>query len=224
MGMGVTLEGVAANSAAAGYTNTVGGGFAAELNIETAPFGFGPAMGSYAGGLTGEYTWDEGDPGIALSKTDSSGWDLAFTVTKTISTSDDPATAGRASDLILGGGLELRFTQVTRVALDTSFENGVCLTSATSLVWEPSKVTTFLLPVNKIADEMRRIKANADEMLRKVTSPALEGEIYFNRTALSEQQVYLTQKYDDWVAVLDIYEGSSDRDELTNAKVRPTLL
>jgi hypothetical protein len=79
-----------------------------------------------------------------------------MTLSKSISTSGDPGTAGRASDIILGGGLELQFTEIVRVYAVEAFElagNGLCIESVKDLTWEPAKLTVSIYSSKYIHNE-----------------------------------------------------------------------
>jgi hypothetical protein len=204
--MALSLDKYTANTAAAAFHHEASAGLKNAIEAEAAPLGVG--VQTKAIEAEGLYTqaWNNGDPAEVVTGSKNSGWGLSFTVAQEISTSEDPAFAGRASDLILGGGLELRFTEVLKVAQKSNHDKtGICLEGTDAHVWEPSKVTTFLLSVQKVADEMRRIKAN---LVKLETNATTEVEV----------ANYLQQKYDDWQFILDTYEGSSNEAEINLAK------
>jgi hypothetical protein len=215
MGFNINIAGMEANSEATTLIASNGVGIDAELEAEVAPFGMGLDMEILAGGAGYEVTEAIGDPVSERSQTKESGWAVSLTLTKSISTSDEPSLAGKASDVILGGGLELQFTEILKIVQDVNSTGvGVCLTSEKVLVWEPAKMTTFLLPVHKIADEMRRIKAQ---------SGFLKGNILSSQTGqdsgeLTEQVKYLEGKYADWVAVMKEYENTCNHTALQDQK------
>jgi hypothetical protein len=99
----------------------------------------------------------------------SNGFEISFALSKEITTSDDPFTAGRASDIIVGGGVELQFTEVFVVDQRTDWDcmytdpdgkqimmhggkcqTDLCLFAKKATQWEPAKLTTFVYPVYKI--------------------------------------------------------------------------
>jgi hypothetical protein len=106
----------------------------------------------------------------------SSGFEISFALSKEITTSDDPFQAGRASDIIVGGGVELQFTEIfvvdQRKVWDCMYpfyyadpvkktpakieihggkcEQDLCMEAKKSTQWEPAKLTTFVYPVYKI--------------------------------------------------------------------------
>jgi hypothetical protein len=100
----------------------------------------------------------------------SNGFEISFALSKEITTSDDPFQAGRASDIIVGGGVELQFTEVfvvdqrtdwdcmyadpvteTQIMMhDGNCQTDLCLFAKKATEWEPAKLTTFVYPVYKI--------------------------------------------------------------------------
>jgi hypothetical protein len=164
MTVSVSIDGMRANSAGGGKTWSFTGGLEMGSKTEIAPLGVGAEMSLLDVSATATY-WQESPnntPTASADKNAESGYDITFSIEKSITTSAEPGTAGRASDIILGGGLELLFVEVVYVAqkkADGVAVDGVCLDSTKNLAWEPSKLTTFVLPVEQILNEMIRIKA-----------------------------------------------------------------
>jgi hypothetical protein len=216
MGFSMSIAGMEANTEATTLIKSEGAGVDAGLVAEIAPFGMGLDTDILDGGMSFESTEAIGDPVSERAKTEAKGWEISMHLTKSISTSDEPSLAGKASDLILGGGLELQFTEILKIMQDPAFGGtGVCLTSTKVLVWEPAKMTTFLLPVFKIADEMRRIKAQSTFLQGNVANASSFGE---DPVELREQVKYLEDKYVDWVYVMKHYENSRNETALQEQK------
>jgi hypothetical protein len=115
--------------------------------------------------------------------------------------SADPSRAGRASDIIIGGGFEMQVTEMVKVYKKEMDDERLCLNSTLINTWEPAKMTTFVYPVHRIIDEMNRIKAKAGHIARQVAQleagEELEG-ITDSEATLRNQSAYLEEKYDDW--------------------------
>ena len=65
-----------------------------------------------------------------------------------LATSDEPDMAGSASDLILGGGMNLRILQAIKVGLESGPDSstGLCnVYGKTVSEWLPEQVTTWLM-------------------------------------------------------------------------------
>jgi hypothetical protein len=200
----ITLRDQTALSTAETTVLSGGGGINLKLATVIAPIGFGIDQGIIGGGLKTSFggTSPTNRPRATTGLTKSTGFDLKLRLGKAISTSSNPGEAGRASDLILGGGLELQFTEVIRVTLNETvlndFDMSVCVQSRRELAWEIAKLTTFLYPVREIVDQIIRLQAQAI---------GLNASGAPNATA---QAKYLADKIEDWETILDTYEGSSN--------------
>jgi hypothetical protein len=208
----ITMANVHAVTKGVKTTLAFGGGMKVGLDTMIAPFGMGAAIKAIDVDNTIDYGLDPDDPQEDWTQSKSNGYDISFSLDKTISTSSDPGTAGRASDLILGGGLELQFTEVVQVLQNASVAQ-VCLMANQSLLWEPAKLTTFLLPIQKIADEMTRIKAE-----QKYMDESVEQSKFYTEAELAEQSEFLLKRLEDWEAILGNYERSRNETELQKLK------
>jgi hypothetical protein len=106
----LTLDGHYARSWGSGISHGAGLGIATGIEASIAPFGLGVTTLAIDGELEVTAGWD--DPGNTPTDAGgggrSNGFEISFTLSKEITTSDDPSTAGRASDIIVGGGVELQ--------------------------------------------------------------------------------------------------------------------
>jgi hypothetical protein len=148
------------------WVHSIGGGVEASVQILAAPLGIGISQNSIGGGVNTEHSFDQynNPPAESHSSSHNKGFEVTVTVGEAISTSSDPATAGRASDIIVSGGFELLFTEVIKIENRPNTTHSVCLTQSKSTVWEPAKMTTSVDSVADIMDTMNRIQAKIDEL------------------------------------------------------------
>jgi hypothetical protein len=214
MTFGVSLSNTTAQSYMRNHKATAGGGINVKLATVVSPLGFGIDTGTIGGGVTWSRTWDMNpgeNPDFQQNVQYNKGYTISLTLGKSISTSSDPGTAGRASDLILAGGLELLFIEVLDVYADYNkdgnvnsqppYVNSLCIKSRTSTQWMPSAMTTFLYSVQEIIDQQNRILAKQ----RALNQSTNENT---NATHNQQQAKYLQQKYQDWDSVLTQYDQS----------------
>jgi hypothetical protein len=207
----ITINGVKAKQSSAGSRQQHSGGADMSMSISLAPFGFGvhtTALAINTKGFTAQGTKPRQSD--SAQATDTSGWEVTMTATKDISTSSNPATAGRASDIIIGGGLELLFEESVVVDQKPD-EEDLCIIAAKEVQWEPAKLTTFVYSVMEIRDQMRRIELQRDFL--KDAAKA-EGVAEDEASEMDQQATYLTNKYNEWKTVLTKYDASSSRANL----------
>ncbi|KAJ1449841.1 hypothetical protein M885DRAFT_78637 [Pelagophyceae sp. CCMP2097] len=73
-----------------------------------------------------------------------------------ISTSNDPFLAGQPSDVIVGGGMNLRVLEAIKVEVEKK-QDGYCVSGKRSYEWLPEQVSTFVLTVYEIEKTMERL-------------------------------------------------------------------
>jgi len=214
MGFTISMQGHAARHTKDMFFHSLSGGVEFTTKAMVAPMGLGIETPVFSGGVTVEHsranTWNhpESDNVYAHDK----GWDIGFRLGKAISTSGAAGTAGRASDMILGGGLELLFTEVIKVFRNTS-RDSLCINSDKETVWEPAKLTTFLYSLEEIYDQMDRARVQAAALFEKANSDDNNG-LELNKTLLAQQAQYVEDKYSDWVNIVDTYERSHNHAKL----------
>jgi len=153
-------------------------GPALELQIDIAPLGFGLLLPSIAlsASVDAKLT-----PQIKKGSgaTSSAGSTLNLNVGSGLATSTDPASAGTASDLILGGGLEIEFRTTIMTVWN---EDSTCLLTLESIEWLPARLTTYFMQLQDIITEYdelndKRITAlNFCEALGLTGNPCSEQE------------------------------------------------
>lgn len=214
----ITLDEFDAKSLGSGITHQVGGGINLATQAQFAPFGMGTEVNLAKGGIKYGKTFTDlkNTPTSTDTSSYESGWSLTLTLSKAISTSSNPGTAGKASDLILGGGLELRFTMEFRFFLDNNKDGPkrLCIGSKDVTKWQPSVLTTFILSYREIKEQMLRIKAKklrlaelASQGNNDVASKA--GD----QTDFQKQSADLDKYLQNWEQVLKTYEGTTEAKE-----------
>jgi hypothetical protein len=222
MTVSISMSGMRANNAGGGKTHSFNAGLESDLKNVVAPFGIGIDKEMVA--ISAEVTYWQENPGntptASADKSSDSGYDITFSLEKAISTSAEPSSAGRASDIILGGGLELMFTEVVYVNQDASYSDRCCMKGVKDVAWEPSKLTTFVLPVERIMNGIIRLKAQKDQMLQNAGDAAIvtqltEGDSRHTddeekRQEMNTTAYYLDKKIKDWETILQVYHESPD--------------
>ena len=122
-------------------------GFAVEKNLAT----FGATAGfSYAHTPTD----------VSVSRSTSRHFDIDISFGAGISTSDSPYIAGQPSDVIIGGGANLRFiSEIEIYAKADSVNGGLCLGGVTALQFLPEQISTWVMSVYEIEKTIERIGA-----------------------------------------------------------------
>ena len=85
---------------------------------------------------------------------------MSFTFDVGFSTSAEKTIAGQPSDVILGGGANLRVLTAIEVSLnpgDIASATKFCVSGNTTYEWLPEQVTTYVLSVYEIENTMNRI-------------------------------------------------------------------
>ena len=91
-------------------------------------------------------------PEVKMTSTLDDGFSLDLVTDRAIRSSQDPGTAGRAGDVILGGGVELvyKLSDVLDVVKDGRTLEKPCLFISVSITWLPRKPTTYILNVANV--------------------------------------------------------------------------
>jgi hypothetical protein len=124
---------------------------------------------------------------VSTARGSTAAYEYTFTFATDISTSADPRNAGRASDVIMGGGVTLYVQesflvfQYRKVYYFRSLKDGqikprdntiiknpkayqqlACFSSNMTNTWLPAKVTTFIIPVMQIDLLINKLQAKID--------------------------------------------------------------
>lgn len=95
---------------------------------------------------------EEGNPGFSVSSNKGSSWDIETTTERTIKTSEDPFLAGRPSDVILGGAIELVY-KLSDI-LDLVGDSNPCLKVSQEVTWLPRRPTSYVYTIHAIEDQV----------------------------------------------------------------------
>ena len=123
------------------------------------PFGFGVSNRVFEvkdGSGNGER---QNRPTVKASRGSSQHFDLHFTFHLDVETSRDPGLAGQASDIILGGGMNLRVLRAIQIRLEKEPTSEYCILGQTTSEFLPSHVSTFVFSVYEIEQMMERLGA-----------------------------------------------------------------
>ncbi|KAH8043900.1 calcium ion binding protein [Aureococcus anophagefferens] len=144
------------------------GGAGADLTSALEPLGFGVQTSIFQIGYTTGAAHGAVKPIIGVERGSSQSFDFSFAFDFAVSTSEEPTIAGQASDLILGGGANLRVLTAIEIALAgftlesvALYEEGdpLCVAGNTTYEWLPTQVTTYLLTAYEVEHTMDRLAA-----------------------------------------------------------------
>ena len=170
----------------------------ADLAISTmiAPLGLGLENSLSDLNIKTGRSWKGNAPVVKGSRGSDEHFDLAFTFDTDISTSTQPWTAGQPSDVIVGGGFNLRVSRAieTRLtSIDDSRRSFTILGAPTSQ-FLPEQISTFVMSVHEIELLMERLAAQ-------------------NAIDASED---IVRAIDNWEAVLRNYRAQTASNDNTN--------
>ncbi|KAH8059581.1 calcium ion binding protein [Aureococcus anophagefferens] len=143
-------------------------GAGADLTSALEPLGFGVQTSIFQIGYTTGAAHGAVKPIIGVERGSSQSFDFSFAFDFAVSTSEEPTIAGQASDLILGGGANLRVLTAIEIALAgftlesvALYEEGdpLCVAGNTTYEWLPTQVTTYLLTAYEVEHTMDRLAA-----------------------------------------------------------------
>ena len=136
-------------------------------------------------------------PSLTTKSNTRDSWDMTLITDRTIRSSQDSGTPGRAGTVILGGGIELVY-EVADVLDLTGTKNGQegtnCLDVYQSITWEPRKPTSYLLSVHAI---QAQVLPNLQFLLLASSS----NEVIWNNS--SDWRSYIRNKISAWKRTLD---------------------
>ena len=178
--------------AGVGFKTIVGGpGLAVEQNVVT----FGGSAGfSYAHTPTD----------VTVSRSSSRHFDIGISFSVGISTSDSPYIAGQPSDVIIGGGANLRFISAIEIyAKADSVNGGLCLGGLTALEFLPEQISTWVMSVYEIEKTIERIGA-------ALTDPNTKIEA---KPGVPDPRDDLVKQIENWRTVLTNYRAATMKDQ-----------
>jgi hypothetical protein len=220
----LSLDTHQASSTSGGCTHAYGGGFDPNFELLAAPFGIGIDQETLSGGVSIDHS-KQNSNSSSEGTGNAKGWAMTLTVNKAISTSGDPTTAGAASDLIIGGGLEIGFEEIMMVYNEPAHDNQeVCLQSRVITAWMPAKLTTFVLPVYDVLDMAIRTKSKQEKLKADANEASADAGAATPTPAdahsptmpptypvadLEKQQETLDFDFENWVHIYQQYVAST---------------
>ena len=140
-------------------SSNVDWGVSLDISALTAPLGFGLEQGVLGLGFKGENSWNGKSPSVNAERADSQSMDVSFSFDIDIATSASPWQAGQASDLILGGGMNLQIQRaiVVEARRPDASSSEVCISTTNTSEWLPPSVTTYLLSVFEIEQLIEKL-------------------------------------------------------------------
>ncbi|KAJ1452456.1 hypothetical protein M885DRAFT_499110 [Pelagophyceae sp. CCMP2097] len=159
-----------------------------------------------SGGVGLEHTLT--GPAVGASRSQSQAHDLTFTFDVAISTSTDPFLAGQPSDVIVGGGANLRVLTAIKVDIKNEADEMYCVTGGRTYEWLPEQLSTFVVTVYEIEQTMVRLGA----LIRE--SPKPEGSDDAIRMANGGDEYARSMKaLENWKTVLSNYRKATVQSE-----------
>jgi len=153
-----SIEGMHAGQRSKGVSTNKGAGLSADVGALTAPMGFGLDVGILALGFNGANAYGGVKPSVTASRADSHAIDVTFTFDTEIATSSSPWQAGQASDLILGGGMNLHIQRAIVVEATRNTTTGeVCIAANLTSEWLLPSISTYLLSVFEIEELIEKL-------------------------------------------------------------------
>ena len=157
---------------------------------------------------------------MRITSKEDKGWSLETTTERTIRSSKDAGTPGRAGDVILGGGIELvyKISDILDVVNDVRTLKKPCLYVYGEITWLPRKPTSYIMSVASIETQVMPnlyylrtlvqeggIEADGSEMFYDCASGATSKEM---TKCTKEDQIeawmqYLDNKIDLWRRTLE---------------------
>ena len=148
---------------------------------------------------------------VTVSRSTSRHFDVGISFSVGISTSDSPYIAGQPSDVIIGGGANLRFISAIEIyAKETP--NGdpkeLCLGGVTALEFLPEKISTWVMSVYEIEKTIERIGAALTDQNTKI-----EGEKDEHGNIVTDPRADLVKQIENWRTVLANYRAATMKDQ-----------
>jgi hypothetical protein len=176
-----------------GLSGGVQGGLklTAGLGVGTVWNGFG--FGTTQGGGGHKST------SVSVSRGSSQHFDIGLSFDVALSTSDSPYLAGQPSDLIIGGGANIRFIEAIEVYARPYEGDGLCLRGFETVQFLPETVTTYVMSVYEIemtmlrlGDALRKHATGAMNFTGNITADDLEKQLGIWEKVLADYRATTT--------------------------------
>ena len=152
---------------------------------------------------------------ITVERGSSRHFDVGISFSTAISTSDSPNIAGQPSDVIIGGGANLRFIKSIEIKAESEGD-GLCITGGTTSQFLPEKITTYVMSVYEIeklierggallgdGNEISNTDENTGEGTVSVDKDEIKSQINNWRKVLADYREITTRDVDEAESVAD---------------------
>jgi hypothetical protein len=169
-------------------------------------------------GLNAGFSYAHTPTDVTVSRSSSRHFDIGISFSVGISTSDSPYIAGQPSDVIIGGGANLRFISAIEIYAkkDPDDANGLCLGGLTALEFLPEQISTWVMSVYEIEKTIERIGAALTDPNTKIEVKKDEnGDPLTDEDGnpLPDPRDDLVKQIENWRTVLANYRTATLRDQ-----------
>ena len=183
---------------------SVGGGI--QMKTVMAPLGVGIETNIVDFGLSGGSSYSHSSPDVTVSRSSSRHFDVGISFSTAISTSDSPHLPGQPSDIIVGGGANLRFISAIEIFAKAN-DDGLCLGGQTTQQFLPEQISTWVMSVYEIEKLMERLGAALTDPNTKIEKKNASD------TSIPDPRDDLVQQIENWQTVLRDYRATTVRDQ-----------
>ena len=184
-------------------------GLGLDLATVLAPFGVGVQKNVAQVGIKAGYSRATTPNDISVSRSSSRHFDIGISFGVGISTSDSPYIAGQPSDVIIGGGANLRFISAIEIyaKMDPDVTGGLCLGGLTALEFLPEQISTWVMSVYEIEKTIERIGAALTDPNTKIE------KMNASDASIPDPRDDLVEQIENWRTVLANYRAVTVRDQ-----------
>ncbi len=173
------------------------GGVQGGIRISAAPWGIGTIFKGFGFG-TSQGGGGHKSTSVSVSRGSSQHFDIGLSFDVALSTSDSPYLAGQPSDLIIGGGANIRFIEAIEIYARPYEGGGLCLRGLETVQFLPETVTSYVMSVYEIEQTMLRL----GDALKKQS----EGQMNFTGNITVAD---LEKQISTWESVLAKYRKTT---------------
>ncbi len=151
-------------------------------------------------GTTAGFSYTHSAPDVSVERVNSQEFNIAMSFSAAISTSDSPYVAGQPSDIIIGGGANLRFISSIEVYATEAANDVTCLQGRDTIQFLPETITTWVLSVyeierliDRLGGPLRNPNSTKISAVGNVSIPDLELQIKNWETVLKNYRATTTR-------------------------------
>ena len=170
LGVSMSINGLHAGAWGAATSGGASGGVEAKEQLLTAPLGIGLSTTIEKIKEVVKFDEEQDSTVTTVTREGTKSFEFEFEFTTALETTDFPFEAGQPSDLIIGGGANLRILSALQVyASHSGKATGdvagpqYCIQTQGTYEWFPETVTTYVLPVKVIEKQMERLAKQKGE-------------------------------------------------------------